>query len=102
MATMTAHAAQRAAERLATLPNDVATQCIALATEYADTHTDGDHAVRVAKLARAVGEAWGAASNGDTVWAIVRQGAVQTYMFRRSTQPLDRAAFNVRTVHLAA
>lgn len=48
-----------------------------------------------------VGQAWSAESNGDTIVAIIRGRVVQTFMFRRRTQPFTRDALNVdRTVTL--
>lgn len=57
-----------------------------------------DTAARVYRLGRMVGQAWSAQSNGDTVIAIIRQGEVATFMFRRSTQPHTPEAYNVKAV----
>lgn len=45
-----------------------------------------------------VGQAWSDQSNGDTVVAIIRYRTVQTFMFRRRSQPFDRMALNVDRV----
>ncbi len=37
-------------------------------------------------------------SNGDCIWAIVRDGAVSTIMLRRSNQPATKAALRVDAV----
>lgn len=42
-----------------------------------------------------VGQAWSVESNGDTIVAIIRGRIVQTFMFRRRTQPFTRDALNV-------
>jgi hypothetical protein len=41
-------------------------------------------------------------SNGDEVWAIIRDGVVVTTMLRRSTQPKTCASLRVEHVHLLA
>ena len=51
-------------------------------------------AVRV-KFGRMVGQAWSDTSNGDTIVFIVRNRIVQTFMFRRRTQPFTKDALNV-------
>ena len=63
---------------------------------------DRDAAVRIATCPyRATGTATdilSRESNGDEVWAIVRQGTVVTVMLRRSTQPVTLDKFRVDTV----
>lgn len=66
---------------------------------YIKAHPTGAHAVRVLKLQGRRGT-W-AGSNGDEVWAIIRDGQVQTVMLRRSSQPRNAQAFSVDKVHLA-
>lgn len=98
---MTYHAAERMRDRLACLDPASRDMAETMAETYAAEHPTGSHAVRVAVLQARVGTPWGADSNGDTVWAIVRDGAVVTYMFRRRTQPAERAALRVDRVALA-
>lgn len=88
-----AHAAARISERLTA--EDTADLVRRLDT-FAAEHPVGTYAVRALSLAAMRGTAWSAASNGDTVVAIVRDGTVATVMLRRSSQPFDRAAFNVQ------
>lgn len=38
-------------------------------------------------------------SNGDEVWAIIRDGEVKTVMLRRGTQPKTRTALRVEEVY---
>lgn len=45
-----------------------------------------------------VGQAWSDQSNGDTLVAIIRGRQVQTFMFRRRTQPFRPDALNVDRV----
>lgn len=98
MSTLDVHAAERAAGRLGTLPADIRDKSVRLAVAYADAHPTDRHAVRVHAGDTFHGTPWGADSNGSDVWAIVEDGTVRTFMFRRRTQPRDRAAFNVRYV----
>lgn len=51
-------------------------------------------AVRMRTLTM-VGVAWSAESNGDTLVAIIRARQVQTFMFRRRTQPFRPENLNV-------
>lgn len=55
-------------------------------------------ALRLRSLSFFVGQAWNDTSNGDTIVAIIRFGQVQTFMFRRRTQPFDRASLSVDRV----
>jgi uncharacterized membrane protein len=43
-------------------------------------------------------EGFRGASNGDEVWAIVREGTLATVMFRRDSQPATPAALRVSEV----
>jgi hypothetical protein len=95
----TIHALQRAAERLGVeLDPDVVQGIVHNADNVAASCGDIDTAARVYRLGRMVGQAWSDRSNGDTVVAIIRQGEVRTFMFRRSTQPHTPEAYNVRKV----
>lgn len=55
-------------------------------------------ALRMKSLSYFVGRAWSDTSNGDTIIAIIRFGQVQTYMFRRRTQPFDKQSLSVERV----
>lgn len=95
----TIHALERAMHRLGReLDDDTVQGIIHNADNIARECGDVDTAARVYRLPRMVGQAWSAQSNGDTVVAIIRQGAVATFMFRRSTQPHTPEAYNVRRV----
>lgn len=94
------HAAERAAYRLADLPADVREKTVRLADAYAASHPADRHAVRCASTSTFHGSPWGAESNGQDVWAIVEDGVVRTFMYRRRSQRADRAAFNVRYIAL--
>ena len=59
-------------------------------------------AVRICKLAQQHNRPWSNESNGDTVWAIVRDRDLVTIMFRRSTQPSTRKALRVAEVRILA
>jgi len=43
-------------------------------------------------------DGWRGGSNGDMVWAIIREGALKTVMFRRDSQPATPAALRVKLV----
>ncbi len=95
------HAVDRASDRLRDAgmnPDDV----LRLANDVARQVPRGSVAVRLACLAKSVGDlrddVMTRASNGDEVWAVVRDGVVRTVMLRRSTQPRDPGAFGVDRV----
>lgn len=94
------HAAERAAHRLADLPADVREKALRIADAYAAEHPDDRHAVRVHRDDTFHGQAWSEESNGHDVWAIVDNGVVRTFMYRRRQQAADRRAFNVRYIAL--
>ena len=96
---VTVHVIDRIAERCN--PNEGAA-ILRVAIEYAADHPIGDHAVRIADLGQLRGTYFGEESNGDTVWAIIRNGRIITIMFRRSIQPTTPAAFKVEYVAIAA
>lgn len=89
---MTHHALQRIAERLTPAERERLTAELAA---YAAAHPVGSYAVRALTLAAQRNAAWGNASNGDWVVAIIRDGALVTCELRRSTQPWNRAALRV-------
>jgi hypothetical protein len=99
-ARLDAHAAERAAYRLADLPADVREKAVRLADAYAASHPTDRHAVRVHRGDTFHGHAWSEESNGHDVWAIVDNGVVRTFMYRRRQQAADRRAFNVRYLAL--
>lgn len=98
MTRVDVHAAERAASRL---DPTIRAACIDRAVTYAAEHPTDRHAVRVHAGTAFVGTPWGADSNGHDVWAVIEDGVVRTFMYRRRTQPRDRAAFNVRYIALA-
>lgn len=55
-------------------------------------------AIRLCKLTAQVNKAWSMVSNGNEIWAIVRQKDLVTVMFRRETQPKTSEAFRVEKV----
>lgn len=55
-------------------------------------------ALRLKSLSFFVGQAWSDNSNGDTIVAIIRGRQVTTLMFRRRTQPFDKASLSVDRV----
>lgn len=95
----TIHALQRASERLGVeLDAETVQGIVRNADRIASEVGNVDTAARVWRMTRMVGQAWSDRSNGDCVVAIIRQGSVQTFMFRRSTQPHTPEAYNVRRV----
>jgi hypothetical protein len=59
-------------------------------------------ALRLVNLKSQVGLAWSDRSNGDEVWAIVRNRRLVTIMLRRNTQPKTPAALKVDRVTLVS
>ncbi len=93
---MTAHALQRLLQRepeAATIPR--------LWERLEELGSDGGgHAVRLLALDGERGARDGAhASNGDELWAIVRDGRPVTIMRRRREQPATPEALRVDAVH---
>ena len=64
----------------------------------ASQSTYRSEAIRLIALPEMVGKAWSDQSNGNEVWAIVRNRRLVTVMLRRSTQPKTAAAFDVERV----
>lgn len=92
----TRHALQRATERLGlTLDEKIVQHIVSLSDRLAVEAGDTDTAARVWKLPRPAGSPWGDQSNGNVVVAIIRNGLVKTFMFRRETQPHTPKAYNV-------
>lgn len=91
------HAMERATGRLGeVIAPDIVKALCTLAEKAAET-CHGSTAIKLAKLAF-VGAAWSNKSNGDTLFAIVRDRRVVTYMFRRSTQPFTTEALRVNAL----
>src|SRR5690606_34994624 len=94
----TLHAYERITTRLKEAGFDATTidklgQLIDLAAER--TNRVRSMAIRVLELSEQVGEAWSDRSNGNQVWAIVRNQKVVTVMLRRATQPATAQAMRV-------
>ena len=101
MTVATSHAVQRVVERCREAgvdPREVLTVAV---SEARKCRRDESVAVRCAVLPEQVGEAWGERSNGNQVWAVVREGKVRTVMLRRQTQPATAQAMRVDRVVVA-
>jgi hypothetical protein len=96
---LTGHAWERVAQRLE--PHERGGVVLAV-SGYLKANPRGSHAVRVWVLKGQRNEPWSDLSNGDEVWAIIRDGVVVTTMLRRSTQPKTCASLRVEHVHLLA
>lgn len=95
------HAEQRVWERLTDAGmSEPAINTVFRAVRYIAPRFSEDTAVRMLTLPAVVNEPWGERSNGNEVWAIYRNGAVQTVMLRRSTQPGTCAALRVERIVL--
>lgn len=100
---VTKHAKERLKKRLiqgGLSPEDSA-QVLETATAFAIAAKYKSEAILVYRMDRQIGKAWGNRSNGDTVWAIVRDNKVITFMFRRSTQPTNPENLRVDYVRFA-
>lgn len=69
-----------------------------LAGLWAKRSSVESEAIRLCKLAKQTNTPWSEVSNGNEVWAIVRQKDLVTVMFRRETQPKTSEAFRVEKV----
>ena len=92
MAALSAHAALRLAS--GRLPDSDVRNIQRAALRAAERH---DNAAVVVHRYPDV-RSWDYQSNGDTVWAVVRNGTVVTVLLRRSTQPCTPETFRVREV----
>lgn len=72
-----------------------AVECLKTAKRIAGHHPTGSVAFQVAQLPFHVGTPWGSSSNGNELWAIVRDGDLVTMMLRRSVQPKTPEALRV-------
>jgi len=95
------HAEQRAAERIIAAGRSPQ-EAVSLAERIARAYPRTDIAVRLMVLEGAYGDTQddilSRMSNGDEVWAIIRQGSVTTIMLRRSNQPRTPEALRVDKV----
>lgn len=81
------HAFQRVTERLSDLYDEATIEKFyAVAKQLANRSTAKSEAIRLIVLPEQVGQKWGEQSNGDEVWAIVRNRHLVTVMLRRGTQ----------------
>jgi len=95
------HAIERVAERCKDAGMDPV-KVVAKAVVAARAAKPGESvAVRIATFPKQVNETWGDRSNGDTIWAVIRNQEVMTFMLRRSTQPATAAAMRVDRVQFA-
>jgi len=69
-----------------------------LAGIKARNSTVNSEAIRLCELSQQVNTPWGSRSNGNEVWAIVRQKDLVTVMLRRATQPKTTEALRVEKV----
>ena len=94
MTGLTIHAADRVRGRCAGEGVDIDARLQPIINRITAGEGRGESvAYRIARLTRAVGDI--ATSNGNEVWAIVRDGWLTTVMFRRSDQPATAGALRV-------
>ncbi len=95
------HAQQRAEERISACGRNPA-EAYSLAERIARAYPRTDIAVRLMVLEGAYGDTeediLSRMSNGNEVWAIIRQGVVTTIMLRRDNQPRTTEALRVDKV----
>ena len=98
----TRHAINRVWNRLAELGLSEAQLKTLQTVAYARAKRSevASEAVRLCKLGQAHNVPWSAESNGDEIWAIIRQRDLVTLMFRRSTQPKTPQALRVAKVSI--
>lgn len=101
---LTDHASQRALERLA-LAGQPVDRHVDQALRYAAINGHRDVAVRLYRHHTPVGDLDSPiherTSNGEDLWAVIRRGNVETFMWRRREQPTDPGAFRVDQVYLS-
>lgn len=99
MKNTTLHANGRVIERLEDAGfSNAKIDKIGSALDYIAPRFNRDTALKVLDLQGMVGKAWTDRSNGDQVWAIIRNRQVVTVMLRRSTQPATTSALRVAQV----
>jgi hypothetical protein len=91
------HAAERLLSRF---PATERATYAARAEREAARYPYGRTAVKLGTVTQR-GTAWGEASNGDVVVAIVEDGEVSTIAYRRSSQPWNRAALRCDRLAIA-
>ena len=91
---------RHAMDRLARFGPSEQAVIAARADREAAKYPTGRTAVRLGTCSQR-GQAWGEASNGDTIVAIVLDGRVVTIEYRRSSQPWNRGALRVDRLALA-
>lgn len=98
---LSAHARNERVSRLveAGMSDEQITRLLSIADKLAGS-VRTSAAIRLAKLSNQVGQAWGEKSNGNQVWAIMRQGRCVTFMLRRETQPSTPEAMGVERVYM--
>jgi hypothetical protein len=99
--SFTVHATDRALGRLA--DNGIDGRAVLDRASKVAARIDGSAAVLMLRLGSKVGDTvgdfHGRDSNGEDVWAVVRNKRVATLMFRRSEQPATKDAFRVDAVY---
>ncbi len=96
MDQITTHAGDRIDTRIADAGIDPLK--VRQAANFIAPKCQGATAILLVTLPAVHGVAWSGSSNGDQVWAIVRQGRVVTVMLRRSTQPTTPKSLRVSVV----
>lgn len=92
----TIHALQRATDRVSiVLDPDTTDLLVGTADAFASKCGPFESVALRLRALTMVGQAWSDTSNGDTLVAIIRGRQVQTFMFRRRTQPFRPDALNV-------
>ncbi len=92
----TLHANNRVTQRLEDAGySDAMIGKIGSALDYVAPRFNRDTALKVLDLDAMVGRAFTNSSNGDQVWAIIRNRRVVTVMLRRATQPATTKALKV-------
>lgn len=92
---MSQHAWQRVYERLTPAEQPEVSRRIAALEQVCWRFAGKDFGIRLVRLGEQRGDAWSDRSNGDEVWAIVRNGSIKTVMLRRSSQPATTWALRV-------
>ena len=94
------HARLRISERLqdAGLDPDIIQRIYQAAEALAAASPTSSEAIRLLVLDRQVNKAYGARSNGNELWAIIRDRRLITVMLRCDYQPKTRASLRVEKV----
>lgn len=97
LSKLSEHANERVRTRLAASGLRLTERALERLAAYAATESSA--AFKLAQVPGPVGVPMSDESNGDELWAVVRDYNVTTLMFRRSTQPATCGALRVDTVH---